>query len=67
MTLVPATPDPSAWRNFPKPRPRPGPQRKRPTPLLFYGYPAAVIADACAVKLGTALADVIRSGTLLFS
>jgi hypothetical protein len=50
-----SAPDPSAWRNFPKPRAiKRGPPRKRPTPALFYGYPAQLIAEACAVKLSTA-------------
>lgn len=58
-----STVDPSAWRNFPKIRPiRRGPPRKRPTPELFYGYPATMIAQVCAVKLSTAHA--YKSGRL---
>jgi hypothetical protein len=54
---VSATPDPSAWRNFPKPRKlRKLIPHKRPTPAILYGYPASVIAQACAVKLSTAYA-----------
>ena len=50
-----STVDPSAWRNFPKVRPiKRGPARKRPAPELFYGYPATMIAQVCAVKLSNA-------------
>ena len=57
--------DPSAWRNFLKPRPlrrHRGRPRKRPTPALFYGYSAELIAEWCVVKLSTAYA--YKSGRL---
>jgi hypothetical protein len=60
-----ATPDPSAWRNFPKARApgrRVGRPRKSSTLTMFYGYPAEVVAEWCAVKLSTACA--YKSGRL---
>lgn len=57
--------DPSAWRTFRKPRvpTRPvGRPRKRPELNIFYGYPAALIADWCCVALSTAFA--YKSGRL---
>jgi hypothetical protein len=47
--------DPSGWRNFPKPRPLPAPP-KRPTPAIFYGVPAELIAQWCSVSMSTAYA-----------
>lgn len=62
---MPATTDPSAWRNFPKP-PKPrrpvGRPRKRPTPAVFYGCLAELIAQWCCVSRSTA--DAYKSGRL---
>lgn len=60
-----AAPDLSAWRNFPKPRvgaQRVGRPRKSRALTPFYGYPAEVVAEWCAVKLSTAYA--YKSGRL---
>ena len=52
-----ATLDPSAWRGFPKVRRlRKGRPRKHPTPALFYGYSAALIAQWTGVTPSTARA-----------